>query len=217
MLSRGVLLRSISGLKLPPSLQRWFHWYPRRGGEFLGDMLAGHNLFIADIPRKFDAQHARHFSLVESLCITPLFTLTMVHYFSSFFLHPKRWQMIPVLMTELARKTETQQQWMSVMEKKSPTDVVVWRASMSLMQIVLFPACLLLSSLTPQMMHAMLERTNHIVHQKLACINKDAPPFVQKYMDEAREAEAFHSQQLCITTDYLAALLIVLLVLYLTS
>ncbi|RNF01995.1 hypothetical protein TraAM80_06657 [Trypanosoma rangeli] len=217
VLSRGLVLRSMSRLTLPPSLRRWFLWYPRRGGEFLGDMLAGHNLFIADVPRKFDAQHARHFSFTDSLCITPLFALTMVHYFSSFFLYPTRRQMFPVLMTELARKTEAQLQWMDVMAKRSPEGVIAWRALMAVTQVVLFPAWLLLASFAPQLLHAMLERTNHILHQKLACVSKDAPPFVQQYMTEAREAEAFHSQQLCIPTDYCAALLITLLVLYLTS
>ncbi|KEG11098.1 hypothetical protein DQ04_02981030 [Trypanosoma grayi] len=217
MLTRSVWLRSAHKMEVPASVRQLFQWYPRKGGEFLGDMLAGHNVFIADIPRKFNAQHARHFSLVESLCITPLFTLSMVHYFSSFFLYPAQRKVIPVLMTELTQKTETMQQWLDVMAKKSPADAIAWRAAMALTQVVLFPVWLLLSSFAPQLMHAMLERTNHITYQKCACINQEAPPFVEAAMTQAREAEAFHSQQLSIPTDYCAALLIVLLVLYLTS
>ncbi|ORC83600.1 uncharacterized protein TM35_000631000 [Trypanosoma theileri] len=217
MLSPSIVRRSTSRVTLPASLQRLFQWYPRKGGEFLGDLLAGHNLFIADIPRKFDAQHARHFSLVESLCITPLFTLSIVHYFSGFFLYPAQRKVIPVLMTELTRKTEAIHQWTDVMSKKSPGDAIAWRAGLVLSQVMLFPAWLLFSSFAPQLMHATLERTNHILYQKYACITKDAPPFVEKCMNEAREAEGFHSQQLNIPTDYCAAVLIILLVLYLTS
>ncbi|KAH9584214.1 hypothetical protein LSM04_004041 [Trypanosoma melophagium] len=216
LLSRAQAISSLRNTN-NSSVQRLFQWYPRKGGGFLGDLLAGHNLFIADIPRKFDAQHARHFSLVESLCLTPLFTLSIVQYFSGFFLYPARRQVIPVLMTELTRKTETIHQWTDVMGKSSPGDAIVWRAGLVLSQVMLFPLWLLLSAFAPQLMHATLERTNHILYQKCACISKGAPPFVEKCMNEAREAEVFHTQQLNTPTDYCTAVLIVALVLYLTS
>nr|CCC92321.1 conserved hypothetical protein [Trypanosoma congolense IL3000] len=213
MLSRSVCLCA----PFSSGLRSFFGRYPRNGGEFLANMLVGHNVFIADQPRKYDVHSARHFSLIESLTIVPLFTLSMVHYFSTFLLFPGRSAMVTVLMTQLTHKAEGEQRWLNVLSEKSPGDAILWRVAMLLSHIVLFPIFLILSAAAPQLTHATLERANEILYQKYACISKGAPPFVEKCMEDARSAASYHSQQLSISTDYTAAAVIVLLVLYLNS
>ncbi|RHW73006.1 hypothetical protein DPX39_040061300 [Trypanosoma brucei equiperdum] len=218
MISPSTLLRSASSRgPFSAALRRLFSQYPRNGGEFLGNLLVGHNVFIADQPRKYDVCHARHFSLLESLNIVPLFTLTVVHYFSTFLLFPSRRNMIPVLMTELTNKSKMEQEWLEALAAKSPADAVAWRAAMLLSHLVLFPMFLILSAIAPQLVHATLERTNEILYQKYASISTGAPTFVKKCMEDARDASTYHSMQLNISTDYVAALIIVVLVLYLNS
>ncbi|KAG8343331.1 hypothetical protein ERJ75_001231700 [Trypanosoma vivax] len=212
-----VLLRAAG--QGPPASKAWLgrltSWYPRGGGEFIGDILAGHSAFIADQARRFNVSTARHFSLVESLTITPLFALAIVHYFSCFLLFPRREKTLAMLMDELTRKTAMQQKWHNVLVEKSPADAVAWRVAMLISQITLFPFFILLSAIAPQLTHATLERTNNILYQKYASISAHSPPFVEKSMNDVREAAAFHSQQLGIATDYTAGVIVILLVLYL--
>ncbi|EPY27535.1 hypothetical protein STCU_05702 [Strigomonas culicis] len=154
-------------------------WYPKEGGEFLGNFLAGHNLFITDVPKRFDKNHARHFSLVESLTMTPLFALSMVHYFSVFCQYPTRSALIPPMMTELSKKSEIQKEWLLVLQEKAPMDAIPWRVGMLFHQILLFPVWLMAAAAAPQLVHATMAHVNHILHTKYDCISQSGPKFVQ--------------------------------------
>lgn len=223
MLHRTLLARdgpasSTAGKKGAAIAQKYFSWYPVKGGEFLGNFLAGHNLFIADIPKKFDKAHARHFSLVEGLTIVPLFTLTTVHYFSTFCQFPNRARLVPPLCRELGAKTALQNEWMQVLQQKSPTDALAWRLAMLALQVGCYPLCLLLSCVAPQMVHATLEYTNHILATKYECISAGpALAFIGANVAQCRSAEDFHRQQVTLPTDFGAAVVLLLMVFYLTS
>lgn len=191
--------------------------YPKEGGEFLGNLLAGHNLFITDVPKRFDKNHARHFSLVESLTITPLFALSMVHYFSIFCQYPTRSHLIPPMMTELSKKTEVQKEWLLVLQEKSPMDAIPWRVGMLMHQIILFPVWLMVAAAAPQLTHATMAHVNHILHTKYDCISQSGPKFVQANVAPCGFARDFHEKQFKIPTDFGAAIIFFLLILYITS
>ncbi|CAD2212684.1 hypothetical protein AGDE_10251 [Angomonas deanei] len=188
-------------------LKGFASWYPNEGGVFLGNLLAGHNLFIADTPKRFDKKHARHFSLVETLTITPLFTLSMVHYFSVFCQHPERAALMPLVCLELGRKTVMQKEWIGILKKDSPVDGLLWSVGLLSSQIVLFPLWLIVSSAAPQLVHATLNQTNHILYTKYECISEASPPFVSTNVPCCREQRDFHEKQMYLPTDFMGAII----------
>lgn len=192
-------------------------WYPVKGGEFLGNLLAGHNMFIQDVPQRFDQKHARHFSLVEALTLTPLFTQSMVHYFSLFCQYPTRAQLLMPMMTECAKKSTLQQDWLAVLQKNAPVEVVAWKLALMLSQLMLFPLWLMLSAAAPQLVHATLQHTNHILATKYECISGTAPAFVSANVAQCNKSEDFHRQQINMPTDFGVATVMLLVILYLTS
>lgn len=207
------LQRSVRGFT-----RKVLQWYPERGGEFIGNALAGHNVFIQDLPKKFDKQHARHFSLVEAVTITPTFTLSMVHYLSMFSQHPSRsTALLSSIFTELTEKTAAQAAWLAVLQQRSPLDVVAWRAVILLLQLALFPLSVMWSAAAPQLVHATLAHTNHILQTKYACIAEGGPPFVTVRAAQCAQASDFHRSHMRLPTDYGVAVVMVLLVLYITS
>ncbi|KAK7197691.1 hypothetical protein NESM_000720900 [Novymonas esmeraldas] len=203
-------------------------WYPRRGGEFLANAMAGHNVFVQDIPTRFDEVHAQHFSLVESLTITPLYTLAMVHYFSVFCQYPTRVEVLRPMLEELGHKSELQYRWLLILQaKKTPLEVVAWRGGLLLTQITLFPLWLLLSSAAPQLVHATVAFSSHILHTKYSCLKASGsssaggraavvPPFVSTAADMYAAKETFHeAQSVALPTDVVVAIIMLLLILFL--
>lgn len=211
-------LSGVGGFSLPAS---WTSWYPEKGGEFLGNTLAGHNVFIEDIPSRFDAAHARHFSLVEALTITPLFSLSMVHYFSLYCQYVSRVAVLRPMLEELSFKSEVQHQWLIAMQNKSPINAIAWRLGLLTLQIVTFPLWLFLSSAAPQIVHATLRHTNHILYTKYSCIssssNKTTPSFVSEAAKFCSKMEGFHEQNMRLPTDFGVAVIMLLLILFFTS
>ncbi|KAG5508747.1 hypothetical protein JKF63_05245 [Porcisia hertigi] len=216
-----------SGWTLP---RRIAEWYPRRVGEFLANTMAGHNIFIQDTPTRFDEVHAQHFSLVEGLTITPLYTLTMVHYFSVFCQYPTRIEVLRPMLDELSQKSELQYRWLLIMQaKKAPVEIVVWRCGLLTLQIVLFPIWLFLSSAAPQLVHATVSFSSHILHTKYSCLNASGssaaggraavvPEFVSKAASMYSEKETFHeAQSTALPTDIGVAIVVLLLVFYLAA
>lgn len=206
---------------VPPNILKW---YPRKGGEFLANCLAGHNAFIQDIPNRFDKAHARHFSLVEALTITPLYTLTMVHYFSLFCQYPTRIEVLKPMLEELGQKSDIQYRWLCVLQDTNPVNSIAWRCGLLTSQLLLFPVWLLLSSAAPQLVHATVSYSSKILHTKYSCIstaanNKTAvPAFVAKGADFYAEKETFHeAQSMALPTDFGVAIIMLVLVIYITS
>lgn len=193
-------------------------WYPRQGGEFFGKLLAGHNTFIQDMPRKFDVHHARHFSLVESLTITPVFTLCMVHYFSSFCQYPGRaTDVLPGLLQELTNKTATQQKWLTELENRSPVDVIAWKAFLLLSQVVLFPVWLLMSALAPQLVHATALSSDRILAVKYGALGAvpNMPAFISQTAQNYKAYLDFHENKLNLPTDFFVAVIMIMIMLFL--
>jgi hypothetical protein len=209
-----------SGLSVPPYILKW---YPRRGGEFLANCLAGHNAFIQDIPNRFDKAHARHFSLVEALTITPLYTLTMVHYFSLFCQYPTRIEVLKPMLKELGQKSDLQYRWLCVLQDTNPVNSIVWRCGLLTLQLLLFPVWLLLSSAAPQLVHATVSYSCKILYTKYSCISTAknpaaVPAFVAKGAELYGEKETFHeAQSMALPTDFGVAIIMLFLVFFLTS
>lgn len=205
-------------------------WYPRKGGEFLANTIAGHNAFIQDTPTRFDEVHARHFSLVEVLAITPLYTLAMVHYFSIFCQYPARIEVLKPMLEELRHRSELQYHWLLIIQaKRAPGEVIAWRCGLLTLQVVLFPIWLALSSAAPQLVHATVAFSNHILHTKYSCLNTSGasaaggraavvPEFVSKAADMYAATETFHeTQSVTLPTDFGVAIVMLLLVLFFTA
>ncbi|GET87398.1 hypothetical protein, conserved [Leishmania tarentolae] len=216
-----------SGWALPKSITSW---YPRKGGEFLANTMAGHNAFITDLPTRFDVAHAQHFSLIEGLTITPLYTLAMVHYFSIFCQYPARVEVLKPMLEELQLKSELQYRWLLIMQaRRAPGEILAWRCGLLTLQIVLFPIWLFLSSAAPQLVHATIAFSNHILHTKYSCVNASGavaaggratvvPEFVSKAGDMYAAREAFHeTQSVTVPTDIGVAIVMLLLLLFLTA
>lgn len=203
------------GVKLP-DLSSYFKWYPVGAGEFLGDMIAGHNAFIQDVPKNFDAAHAKHFALVESASIVPAFTLSIVHYFSTYCQFPSRGDLIAPLQKECGEKSLAIRFWMNQFASKQALESVPWRVGLLSLQIATFPFWLLLSSASPAVVHCTLLRINHIMASKYACVSKNAPPYVTTAGKSAEAAEGFHRGHTHCTTDFGAAICVLLLLWYLS-
>ncbi|KPA77825.1 putative mitochondrial hypothetical protein [Leptomonas pyrrhocoris] len=205
---------------VPPSILKW---YPRQAGEFLANCLTGHSAFIHDIPNRFDRAHARHFSFVEALTITPLYTLTMVHYFSLFCQYPTRVEVLKPMLEELGQKSDLQYRWLCVLQDTNPVSSIAWRCALLTSQLLLFPAWLLLSSAAPQLVHATVSYSCRILHTKYSCIstagNRAAvPAFVAKAADLYAERETFHeAQAMALPTDFGVAIIMLFLIIFLTS
>ncbi|KEG07546.1 hypothetical protein DQ04_09481020 [Trypanosoma grayi] len=168
--------------------------------------------------RKFDAQHARHFSLVESPGITPLFTLSMVHIFSSFFLYPARREGD----TGAHDRAHPEDGDDAAVAGRHDEEVARGRDCMTCGNVsdtsCALPCVTSAVILCPaaDARHAGAHESHHAPE---VCVHQQRGAAVRggRHGTEAREAEAFHSEQLSIPTDCCAALLIVLLVLCLTS
>ena len=210
---------------MPASVTKW---YPRQAGEFLANCLAGHNAFIHDIPNRFDKAHARHFSLVEALTITPLYTLTMVHYFSLFCQYPTRIEVLKPMLEELGRRSDIQYRWLCVLQDTNPVNSIAWRCGLLSLQLLFFPVWLLLSAAAPQLVHATVSYSCHILHTKYSCINSNGdsaggskavvPSFVENGAELYAETETFHeAQAMALPTDFGVAIIMVFIVIYLTS
>ncbi|KAG5481968.1 hypothetical protein LSCM1_05680 [Leishmania martiniquensis] len=218
-----------SGWALPKQIA---DWYPRKGGEFLANTLTGHNAFIKGIPTRFDEMHARHFSLIEALSITPLYTLTIVHYCSIFCQYPTRVEVLKPMLEELGQKSGLQYRWLLIMQaKKAPVEIIAWRCGLLTSQILLLPLWLFLAAAAPQLVHATIAFSSHILHAKYSCLSareSDAaggrasvvPGFVSEAATMYAAKEAFHdAQSTALPTDFGAAtvLLLLLLLLFLTA
>ncbi|KAG5482497.1 hypothetical protein CUR178_05637 [Leishmania enriettii] len=216
-----------SGWALPKQIAGW---YPRKGGEFLANAMAGHNAFLQDTPTRFDEVHARHFSLVEALSITPLYTLTMVHYFSVFCQYPTRVEVLKPMLEELGQKSELQYRWLLIMQaKKAPVEIIAWRCGLLISQIVLFPLWLFLSSVAPQLVHATIAFSSHILHAKYDCLRASGsgaaggrapvvPEFVPMAVRMYAAKEAFHeAHSAALPTDFGVVIVMLLLILFLTA
>ncbi|KPI89305.1 hypothetical protein ABL78_1534 [Leptomonas seymouri] len=213
--------KSTSGpWSVPSSILKW---YPRRAGFFLAGCLAGHNIFINDIPKRFDKVHARHFSVVEALTITPVYTLTMVHYFSLFCQYPTRIEVLKPMLQELGHKSDIQYRWLCVLQDTNPVSSITWRCGLLSLQLLLFPVWLLLSAAAPQLVHATVSSSCRILHTKYSCISASGhsapvPAFVAKAAELYAERETFHeAQAMALPTDFGVAIIMVVLVVYLTS
>ncbi|AIN96919.1 hypothetical protein LPMP_160450 [Leishmania panamensis] len=218
-----------SGWALPKQIASW---YPRKVGEFLANTIAGHNTFIQDIPTRFDEVHARHFSLVEGLTITPLYTLAIVHYFSIFCQYPTRVELLKPMLDELGRKSTLQCHWLLLMQtKRTPAEIIAWRCGLLTLQFVLFPIWLFLSSTAPQLVHATIAFSSHILHTKYGCLSSSGsssaggraaaaavvPEFVLKGADMYAAMQTFHeTQSVTVPTDFGVAVVMLLLILVLT-
>lgn len=218
MVRRSVAL--LSGPRLPgglkfPDLSKHFKWYPVGAGEFLGDMIAGHNAFIQDIPKSFDAAHAKHFALVESAAIVPAFSLSIVHYFSTYCQFPSRGELVPHLQRECNDKSLCIRFWTDKFASKQAMESVPWRIGLLTLQVTTFPFWLLLSSASPAVVHSTLLRINHIMASKYSCVSKNAPPFVSTAVKSAEAAESFHRMHTHCTTDFGAAICVLFLLWYL--
>ncbi|CCW71709.1 unnamed protein product [Phytomonas sp. Hart1] len=177
--------------------------------------MAGHHLFIQGTPKAFSPQCARHFALIESLTMGPLFGLLVVHYVSTFCQYPERSARgFPQILQELKGKAAGQDAWLAMLRSSSSgVEGVVYPAGALAAQLFLLPLWLILCSGTPQLAHATLLHANRILQDKYAVIGQGAPPFAGERAREcARDAE-FHASHLSEPTDYAAAM-VILLILY---
>lgn len=200
-----------------PNMPKMPSFSPKKIGDFLGDMIAGHNLFIADIPKQFDQAHAKHFAFVEGLASVPALTLTIVHYFSMFCQYSTRVQLLPPLQDELLSKARSMNFWLDQFARREALQSVPWRVGILTAQVATFPVWLLLSSASPAVVHATMERVNHIMSSKYQCIDKRAPPFVATHQHATARAEEFHRLQTHLPTDIGAAVMLLLIFLYLMT
>ncbi|CUG88369.1 GPI-anchored surface protein, putative [Bodo saltans] len=189
---------------------------PTRAGDFLGDMLAGHNAFIQDIPKKFDAAHAKHFAVVESASLVPVFALSIVHYFSAFTQFSDRAQLLPKLQQESAEKTSSIIFWLDVFAKQNAPASLAWRVGLLTMQVATFPFWLLVASASPAIVHSTMSRVDHIMSSKYECVEKNAPEFIGRHARLTRSSEEFHKARTHLPTDFAAAAVLLLLIWYLT-
>lgn len=217
MLRRSVPILAMSSMRatILDRSCRWTSWYPAQGGRLIGNALAGHNLFIRDIPQKFSPDHAKHFALLESASITPLYTLSIVHYFSVFGQYPGRVTVLVPLMRQLCDKATAQHAWLHTVAQRSPIDALSWRAGLLALQLVLFPFWLMLSAAAPQLVHSSMQHVDHILYVKYTAVSQGAPAFVPERITHCLKSQDFHEQQSRLATDLAVTTLVVFLVIYL--
>jgi hypothetical protein len=202
---------------VPPQWVKGFlSFNPTKAGDFLGDMIAGHNAFIQDIPKKFDAAHAKHFALVESAAIVPVFALSMVHYFSAYTQFPDRAQLLPKLQQETTEKTNSIVFWLSVFANQNAPASIGWRLGLLTMQVATFPLWLLVASASPAIVHSTMSRVDHIMSSKYQCVQTNAPEFIGRHARLTELSEDFHKSKTHMPTDFAAAAVILFLIWYLT-
>lgn len=200
----------------PPQWFKGFSWDPTKAGNFLGDMLAGHNAFIQDVPKKFDSAHAKHFALVESAAIVPVFALSIVHYFSTYTQFPERAALIPSLQQETAEKTNSIVFWLDLFARENAAASIGWRIGLLGLQVATFPLWLLVASASPAVAHCTMHRVDHIMASKYQCIQSNAPAFVARHAKSTEASEEFHRSRTHLPTDFGAAAAVLLLIWYLT-
>jgi hypothetical protein len=180
-------------------------WNPVRVGEFL-----------QDIPKKFDKAHAKHFAVVESASIVPVFALSVVHYFSMYTQYPDRAALLPKLQQEAAEKTNSIKFWLDNFARHNAAESIPWRIGLLGMQVVTFPLWLLVASASPAVVHSTLLRIDHIMSSKYQCISNSAPAFVAQHAKSTELSEDFHRTLTHVPTDFGAAAFLLLLIWYLT-
>lgn len=200
----------------PPQWTKGVSFNPVKAGDFLGDMIAGHNAFIQDIPKKFDNAHAKHFALVESVAIVPVFALSIVHYVSAFTQFPERSQELPRLQQEAAEKTNSIIFWLDIFAKQNAPASLGWRVGLLGLQIVTFPLWLVVASSSPAIVHCTLHRVNHIMSSKYECVQANGPEFIRRHARLTETSEQFHRSRTHTPTDFAAAAVLLLLIWYLT-
>ena len=178
--------------------------YPRKIGDGLAEGLVGNSAFIKDVPKGFDKEHARHFFLVEGVAIMPLYTLSIVHYFSSFCKYGERKDLIVPLQAQQAESLASIHFWLDQLDKKNPTEGVLVRTLFLAMQVVTFPFWLVLATTAPPVCHCFQEHANSILATKYAAISNKSPPFVDKRGRQCELGQGFHNANSLIKTDMVA-------------
>jgi hypothetical protein len=194
-----------------------FKWYPRDFGVALAEGVVGHSAFVANTPQKFDSAYSKHFMLIECLAAVPLFCVTTVHYVSSFCMFPGRASMLPGLHNEMANRAKSISFWNEHVTKLSPQTSVLFRGSMLVVQLSTVPVWIFLATASPSVMHCMLERSNEILSMKYAALEKHAPPMIEQLRSNSLNAQDFHKPHCFLTTDYVAAVFLMLFLFFMCS
>ena len=194
-----------------------FKWYPRDLGAGLAEGVIGHNIFVANTPQQFDGSHARHFMLIECLAAVPLFCVTTVHYVSTFCLYPGRVSLLPGLHNELANRSKAIAFWNEHVTKLQPQVAISFRGSMLLMQVMTLPLWMVLATTSPAVVHCMLEKSNEILAAKYGVMEKKGPSTIEQLRGLTEKAQEYHQAHCLIKTDVVAAIFLMLFILFLCS
>jgi len=186
----------------------------RQAGAFLGNIIAGHNTFIGDRPNQYSAGHAKHFLSVECSAASPTLALLMTEYMSCFLLKPERAMILPTLHRELEHRSAAICFWVKQSGNLDPRGAIPLRAFALLSQLVSFPFWLAISAVSPAVVHCALANANRITAMKYSSLQTGPSSFREFgiFAKESEEYEHYHNLHIATNTDFIAALLILLIV-----